>query len=162
MRRRRAGLGLAAGAALIAGPAGADTRADLRRFDIVNVEDWADALALCDLTAFLRTRPALDADAIIPSGDRPGPLYGPRFLPPGLFFDRGVRRTFERLQRAGETDRARVASARARYDLDFYGRLRNPSASEVAFLEEQSSLCAALSIDIDRRFPDRTAALPGS
>ena len=140
-----------------AGQAAAASPAErLSRFDVGAAQSWADALALCDLTAFLRTRPALDADVVLVE-DRGGrmdsALYGPRFTPVSLFFDIGVRRTFERLAQAGEVDRRRVGEARRRHDMSMFREFRVTSAQDMAFLEAQAELCAALSVDVARRYP---------
>ena len=142
-------------ALLIGAPASAATPQRLAGFDVARAETWADALALCDLTAFLRTRPALEADVILspdPVTEWARPLYGPRFRPPGLFFDRSVRLSFERLERAREVDRRAVGEARARHDRALFRIFSRPNQEEVRFLEEQSRLCAALSADIRTRY----------
>lgn len=141
----------------VGGPAAAATPAErLSRFDVGAAQSWADALALCDLTAFLRTRPALDADVVLVEdmGGRMGQaLYGPRFTPASLFFDTRVRRTFERLAAAGEVDRRSVGEARRRHDMPMFREFRAASGEDIAFLEAQAELCAALSVDVARRHP---------
>ena len=149
---------LAALAIALLGPAaaGAATPPRMAPFDVSRMENWGDALALCDLTAFLRTRPSLDADVVLaadPRTDFARPLYGPRFMPPGLFFDHATRLTFERLEKAGEVDRRAVGEARARHDRPFFRAYERAGSQELAFLEEQSRLCTALTVDVRRRYP---------
>jgi hypothetical protein len=149
---------LAAFAIALSGPpaAAAETPARMVPFDVSRAENWGDALALCDLTAFLRTRPSLDADVVLAADSRSEfarPLYGPRFLPPGLFFDQNVRLTFERLEKAGEVDRRSVGAARARHDRPLFRVYQRGGSEDLAFLEEQSQLCAALILDVRRRYP---------
>jgi hypothetical protein len=140
---------------LIAAPAAGAPRARLNDFDVSRAVTWADALALCDLTSFLRTRPDLDADVILAPdswSEQLRALYGPRFLPPGLFFDKRVRLAFERLVRAGELDQRSFGEARARYDRPLFRSYERADAQELAFLEEQSRLCVAFTQDIRKRY----------
>ena len=139
----------------VAAPAAAATPQRLSRFDVNNAESWADALALCDLTAFLRTRPALDADVVVavdPATRMDRVLYGPRFQPPSMFFDGQVRGMFERLARAGEVDSGAVGAARRRHDQSMFREFRMTSGQEMAFLEDQTELCAALAVDVASRY----------
>lgn len=143
-------------AVALGGPAAAAVPAALRPFDVAQAASWGDALALCDLTAFLRTRPSLKADVVLtrdPRSEMELALYGPRFLPPGLFFDSNTRLTFERLEKAGEVDRKSVAEARRRHDLPLFRQFRVANGEDMAFLEAQSELCAALALDVRQRYP---------
>jgi len=143
-------------ALLVASPAAPTPSERMSAFDVSRAESWAEALALCDLTAFLRTRPSLEADVVLAPDGRSEfmrPLYGPRFLPPGLFFDHATRLTFERLEKAGEVDRKSVGRARGRHDLALFRSYRRAGRQDLAFLEEQSKLCAALSLDVRQRYP---------
>ena len=140
----------------VAVPAAASTPARLTAFDVNNSQTWAEALALCDLTTFLRTRPSLEADVVVTADPRTRAdriLYGPRFMPTSVFFDSRVRLMFERLERAGEVDRRAVGEARRRYDVGMFQAFRLGSVKDMAFLEDQSLLCAALSIDVRNRHP---------
>ena len=140
----------------VAAPAAATAPTRLDRFDVNNSQTWADALALCDLTSFLRTRPSLDADVVLtvdPVSRMDRVLYGPRFQPPSLFFDGRLRRTFDRLEKSGEVDRGSVAAARRRYDLAMFAEFRSAGVRDQIFLEEQADLCTALNIDVRRRYP---------
>ena len=93
----------------VAAPAAATTPATrLARFDVANSQTWADALALCDLTSFLRTRPALDADVVLtvdPRSRMDRVLYGPRFQPMSLFFDSRFRNAFDNCQRVARGEK---------------------------------------------------------
>ena len=143
-------------ALLVAAPAAPEPSTRMSAFDVSRAESWADALALCDLTAFLRTRPALEADVVLAPDGRSEfvrPLYGPRFLPPGLFFDHYTRLTFERLEKAGEVDRKSVGAARARHDRPLFRSYQRAGGQDMAFLEEQSKLCGALGLDVRQRYP---------
>jgi len=141
----------------VAAPAAATTSPTrLSRFDVANSENWADALALCDLTSFLRTRPSLDADVVLtvdPQSRMDRLLYGPRFQPISLFFDSRFRSMFERLEKSGEVDRKSVAAARRRLDLPMFDEFRVASVRDMVFLEEQAELCTALIIDVRQRYP---------
>ena len=125
-------------------------------FDVANAGGWAEALAMCDLTRFLATRPDLDADVILATDQSTGwmrPLYGPRFLPPTLFFDREVKQAFHRLERAGEVDKRGFAEARTRFDRPMMRRFRQQRMSDQHFLEDQSRVCHALEADVQARYP---------
>jgi hypothetical protein len=141
----------------VTAPAAATTTGSrLSQFDVNNSQTWADALALCDLTSFLRTRPSLDADVVLtvdPLSRMDRVLYGPRFQPISLFFDTRFRRMFERLEKSGEVDRSSVAQARRRLDLPMFDEFRVASVKDMVFLEEQAELCTALTIDVRRRYP---------
>ena len=142
--------------AVAAPAAAATTPTRLARFDVANAQTWGDALALCDLTSFLRTRPALDADVVLtvdPRSRMDRVLYGPRFQPVTLFFDSRFRNMFDRLEKSGEVDRGSVAAARRRLDLPMFSEFRVASVKDQVFLEEQAELCTALTIDVRQRYP---------
>jgi hypothetical protein len=142
-------------ALLIGSSAASAPRARLSDFDINRAEAWPDALAVCDLTLFLRTRPSLDADVILAPDPNSGwvrPLQGPRFLPPNLFHSRTVRQAYERLEAAGQIDRDSFARARLRYDTGMFASYRRANARDLAFLEQQSVLCGYFAQDIRERF----------
>ena len=148
-------LGLAASAAAADAP--------LQAFDVARAEGWPRALALCDVASFLKTKPDLDADVILARDDRSGwlrPLHGPRFLPPGLFYDEGVRRAFYRLKAAREVDRRSFAAARADIAREMLPRFRRFTAGETACLREQVRLCDALRADVASRYPAGARAQP--
>ena len=142
-------------ALLIVIPAHTVRAQGLAVFDVSRSTTWGQALALCDMTSFLQGRPSLDADVIMASDGRsdwPRPLYAPAFLPPGLFFDPGVRSAFERLERAGETNRREFSEARARHDQRLFRTYRHAAGTERQFLKEQSELCRALVADVRSRY----------
>jgi hypothetical protein len=142
-------------ALLVAAPAAAAPQPRVTDFDVAKTQTWADALALCDLTAFLQSRPDLDADVIMAPDGRSEwlrPLYAPRFLPQGLFYDHNVRLAFERLERAGEVDRRAFGEARARHDRPLFRSFERARKAELEFLAEQSRLCAALVADVRSRY----------
>lgn len=133
---------------------GAAPRPDWERFSVAHAQGWPDALALCDLTRFLLTQPALNADVILALDDNTGefrPLYGPRFLPPNLLFDGELRRAFFRLERAKETDRRSVGEARFRLDRPMLRAFRRAGSAERRFLEDQAKTCSALVADARTR-----------
>ncbi len=125
-------------------------------FDVEQAQGWAEALAVCDVTRFLVTRPDLDADVILATDESTGwmrPLYGPRFMPPNLFYDGEVKRAFHRLERAGELERNAFVEARARVDRPMMRRFRQQRASDRRFLEMQSDVCDALEAQVQSRYP---------
>ena len=144
-------------ALLIVTPAMAAPRARLSDFDVSKADNWPDALALCDLTAFLRSKPSLDAHVILAPDPSTGwlrPLEAPRFLPLGLFASRSMKMSFERLEKSGEIDRRSFSRARARHDQPMFESYRRANAADLAFLDEQWSLCGFLAEDISERYPE--------
>lgn len=142
-----------AAAVLLAGAAPQET---LSRFDISRAEGWSEALALCDLTEFLLTDPALSADVILARDDGTGqfrPLYGPRFIPPNLLYDGDVKRAYYRLRRAGEVDARSVGEARSAVDRAMLRAFRRYSSTERRFLEKQAETCDGLLTDVRTRYP---------
>lgn len=146
----------------VATPAAAEPRAQLRDFDVSVADNWPDALALCDLTAFLKTRPALEASVVfLPHASGwLQPLQAPRFAPPNDFVSHTVRRSFERLEAHGEIDRASYNKARARHDMPMFASYRRAGAADLAFIDNQQRLCGFLAQEIAERYPVRTAAIP--
>ena len=125
-------------------------------FELQQAQGWAQALALCDLTRFLLIRPDLNADVILARDDPGGwlkPMYGPRFLPPAIFFDGRVRRAASRLEKAGELERRDFAEARASYDRPMMQALGRNTAVDQRFLETQADVCSVLEDDIRKRYP---------
>ena len=145
-------VGVASGPATAA-PAQA-AHPEWERFEVTRAQGWPEALALCDLTRFLLSRPALDADVILTRDDNTGdfrPLYGPRFLPPNLLYDGELRRTFFRLQSEGETDRRSVGEARFRLDRAMFKAFRRGNVEQRLFLENQAETCSALTAQVRSR-----------
>ena len=148
-------LAAAAAASLAADGATAAPPQPLSSFDVTKLDGWPDALAVCDITAFLRTRPDIDADVILARDENSGwfrPLYRPRFLPPTLFFDSDIRRAFERLEKAGEIDRRSVNEARARWDRPMLRSYDRSGVRERIFLDDQGKVCDALVADVRARY----------
>ena len=134
---------------------GAAPAQSLEPFEVARAEDWAQALALCDLTRFVQSEPKLDADVILTRDDGTGqfrPLYGPRFMPPNLFYDGEVKRAFFRLERAGEVNRRSVSAARFALDRPMLRTFRRIGAAERRFLDDQSETCSALLTDVRARY----------
>lgn len=133
---------------------GAAPRPDWARFEVAGAPGWPEALALCDLTRFLLEHRELDADVILARDDNTGhfqPLYGPRFMPPNLLYDGELRRTFFRLQSAGETDRRSVGEARFQLDRPMLRAFRRGAVPERRFLEAQAETCSALVAEVRTR-----------
>lgn len=138
-------------AAMLLGMMPASAQA-MRTYDVNNVQSWADALAICDVTKFLLSDPDLSAEVIISSAPdvSAGHLRRPYFLPPNLFYSKVMRLTYESVQKAGQVNDAAYSEARLRYArtmLDTYSRMTQEDRD---FLEEQMKTCYALAASTRR------------
>lgn len=118
-----------------------DGRQDLARFDASLTRDPVRTLVACDTTAFLSTRPNLNADRIL--AQRTGRpferLLGPDFVQNGQIYGEAYERAFHRLRRRGVT-RAQVAAVQAdlgRPMIRQYGRRFLPNG----FVRAQTRTC---------------------
>jgi hypothetical protein len=89
--------------------------------------EWAERIVRCDLHAFLRSEPNLQADRVyvLRYGRLPEILPGPWFLIGGRIYDEDLDRAERVLRSAGVLDRRAVADAQARLTrpaLDAYRR----------------------------------------
>jgi hypothetical protein len=117
-------------------------------FDVRNARNWTERLVLCDTTAFLASRPNLNADRMWVRRDdgRRDLLLPPYFLGGGRWYKEGYQRLFWRLQRrhqASDTELFRVESTIGRRFIDAY-RDANPYTGGVVqsgFLDAQDRYC---------------------
>jgi hypothetical protein len=131
--------------ALVAGPSLAAEPTTLKALDINRLQNWADALAACDMTSFLMTDPDLEAGTIIAPGVGGGSiLYRPLYLPANLFYAPSLLQAFEVLQAGGEVDRKSVADARYKFASTLIPKFHKASEADKAFLVDQMKLCNVL------------------
>lgn len=135
-------------ALLTAVPASAGS---IRDYDVQKAETWADALAICDVTRFLMTKPKLESDVIIASGNSHVPLYKPYFMPPSGFFSEAMEATFERVRKAGQATPKAYSDARLRYARLMLSAYTDASLADQAFLDDQMKTCYALAVDTSGR-----------
>lgn len=142
LRRFRPAMFLAAAVCVLATVAGAQRSAALP--DMRDAADWPEALAACDVSRFLLTRPDLNADMIALPDPRTGgfrPTFAPLFLPPTLYGDVEVTNAFYRLQRRRLITREAAVRARAAAARTAVSAYRRHDTRQRLFLEEQDRLC---------------------
>jgi hypothetical protein len=115
----------------------------LADFELGKLENWADAVAVCDVTRFLLIDPDLHADTLVVPGrgNSVTALAKPLYMPPSNFFSEVMRETFENLRKAGQVTPEAYARARLFYAsrmIDAYG---SATLSEKHALADQMELC---------------------
>jgi hypothetical protein len=127
-------------------------------FDLNKLDNWADALAVCDVTRFLLTDPDLSADAILVSGhdNTSTVLYRPLFAPPTNFFSDAMRQAFTNVRKAGFVTPEAYSKARIHYATVMQNSYRSATLGEKRYMLEQMDLCyhlaarAGVKLDINR------------
>jgi hypothetical protein len=117
-------------------------------FDVRNARNWTERLVLCDVTAFLVSRPNLNADRMWVRRDdgRRDVLLPPYFLGAGRWYKEGYQRLFWRLKRgrqASDAELLHAESAIGRRFIDAY-RDANPYTGgmvQSGFLDAQDRYC---------------------
>lgn len=121
------------------------------QFDVRNADGWAERLVLCDTTAFLASRPNLNADRMWVRRDdgRRDLLLPPYFVGGGRWYKEGYERLFWRLRRqrqvsSDELYRIQDSLGRRfvlayRDGAGFYG-----GGADSRFLERQDSYCRSM------------------
>lgn len=129
------------------------TAAGLRDFDVRNAETWNDALAICDVTNFLLTRPDLGAEVIVASNPEAsnGALHRPYYIPPSSFYSAVMKDTFSAVAKAGQANANAYKEARYRYGRAMIDAYRGATPSDLAFLADQMRLCYALAVNTRRQ-----------
>lgn len=130
-------------ALLGANPASAQA---MKSFDINSAQSWNDALAICDVTSFLLTKPDLTVEVIVtPAPDATaGELRRPYFIPVSSFYSKVMKDTFEKVAKAGQATEAGYKNARYRYARAMLSAYPRASMADMAFLADQMRLCYAL------------------
>ena len=127
-------------AMLGASPAAAGHMAD---FDLNKLDNWSDAIAVCDVTRFLLTDPDTNADAILVAG-RDGTrvaLFKPLFAPPTNFFSDVMRQTFERVHKAGFVTPGSYSKARIHFANRMIGAYSGATLADKHYMTDQMELC---------------------
>ncbi|AAK24559.1 hypothetical protein [Caulobacter vibrioides] len=144
---------LATFAALVS-PAIAEEQSALNVLDLNKAQNWAEALAACDVTRFLLTDPDVTASTIIAPGEgAPQFLYPPLFTPPNVLYTPSLLRTFEILQARGEVDRKSLADARFRFANAVVPSFQKGDAIAKAVLSDQMKLCNVLTDGVASEAP---------
>jgi len=128
--------------ALVAAPSLAAEPTTLKALDINRLQNWADALAACDMTSFLMSDPDLEAGTIIAPGG--GILYKPLFIPTKLLYTPSLFEAFNTLERAGQVKRQEVVEARFQFASAIIPKFHKASEADKAFLVDQMKLCNVL------------------
>jgi hypothetical protein len=115
----------------------------LTDFDLNKLDNWSDALAVCDVTRFLLTDPDINADVVLISG-RDGTrvvLYRPLFAPPTNFFSDAIREAFDNVRKAGFVTLDSYGKARIHYAGQMINAYRGASLADKRYLLDQMDLC---------------------
>lgn len=144
--------GLVLSILLAASPAAAGHMTD---FDLNKLNDWSEAIAVCDVTRFLLTEPDVSADAIVVAGrdNRHIALYKPLFQPPTNFFSEIMRETFERVEKAGFVTRESYVRARIRYAGLMISAYTGASFADKRYMADQMELCYRLAARAGVKLP---------
>jgi hypothetical protein len=112
-------------------------------YDLNKLDNWADALAVCDVTRFLLTDPDLNADAIIVTGhdNSATVLYRPLYAPPTNFFSDAMREAFANVRKAGFVTPDAYSKARIHYATAMLGAYHSATLGEKRYMMEQMDLC---------------------
>lgn len=115
----------------------------LADFDLSKLDNWADAIAVCDVARFLLTDPNLDADAIVVPGRGSSAtvLIKPLYAPPTNFYSQAMREAFENLRKAGQITPDGYARARILYAGRLIDAYRSATLGEKHALADQMDLC---------------------
>jgi hypothetical protein len=125
---------------LAASPAAAGHMTD---FDLNKLDNWPDALAVCDVTRFLLTNPDLNADAILVTGQKNThtALFKPLYTPPNFFFSEVMREAYENVHKAGFVSFDSYTQSRIRYAGRMIDAYRGATLAEKRYMADQMDLC---------------------
>lgn len=112
-------------------------------FDLNKLDNWSDAIAVCDVTRFLLTDPDTSADAILVSGrdNTHIALYKPLFAPPTNFFSEVMRQTFNRVQKAGFVTADSYGRSRLHFATQMIRAYAGATLAEKRYMADQMELC---------------------
>jgi hypothetical protein len=118
----------------------------LSDFELSKLENWADAVAVCDVTRFLLIDPDLHADtlAVAGRGNSVTALTKPLYMPPSNFFSEVMRETFENLRKASQVTPEAYARARLLYASRMIDAYNGATLGEKHALADQMELCYRL------------------
>ena len=144
-----------AAALLLAGAGAAQAYPDLSAFDASREVSPAERLVLCDTTAFLSTRPDLDANRIYARRDgRPWQLMiGPRFVQGGQIYSERYDRMYWKLRRNGQIDQNQLMAAQDGLGRGLVETYRDSGYLPMGFAREQSNFCTGWTREAGVRGP---------
>ena len=134
--------GLAFGAI---GPAQAEAT-DLSRFDVRSAPDWADKLVLCDVTAFIASKPDLNANRMWVRRDigPPDLMLPPDFVQGGQWYKEGYQRLYWRMRHDKRIEGDQVLRAQDTLGRSFVEAYRRQPNLDRHFLSGQDSYCRSM------------------
>ena len=146
---------IAAAVALTAASAANAAPADLSAFDAAQARTPAERLVLCDTTAFLATRPNLDANRMYARRDgRPFELMlGPRFVQGGQLYSERYDRMYWKLRSQGQITQDQVIDAQDGPGRALVEGYRNGGYLPSSFARDQAKFCTAWSREQGIRGP---------
>lgn len=117
-------------------------------FDLNKLDNWSDAIAVCDVTRFLLTDPDTSADAILVSGrgNSHVALYKPLFAPPTNFFSEVMRQTFDRVQKAGLVTTDSYSRSRLHFASQMISAYAGATLADKRYMADQMDLCYHLAV----------------
>ena len=117
-------------------------------FDLNKLDNWSDAIAVCDITRFLLTDPDTSADAILVAGrdNNRIPLYKPLYAPPTNFFSQVMHDTFDRVQKAGLVTLGSYSRSRLHFATQMIGAYSGASLADKRYKADQMELCYHLAV----------------
>jgi hypothetical protein len=115
----------------------------LTDFDLNKLDNWSDAIAVCDVTRFLLTEPDVNADVILVSGrdNSRVALYRPLYAPPTNFFSDAMRDAFENVRKAGFVTPESYGKSRIHFAGRMINSYRGASLADKRYLLDQMELC---------------------
>jgi hypothetical protein len=125
---------------IAAAPASAGHMTD---FDLNKLDNWSDALAVCDVTRFLLTNPDLNADAILVTGQHNThtALYKPLYTPPNFFFSDVMHEAYDKVRKGGFVSLDSYSQSRIRYAGRMIDAYRGATLAEKRYMVDQMDLC---------------------
>jgi hypothetical protein len=137
---RYLGAAAAAATALSAGQAGASA---YDRFDAAAAHTPAERLVLCDTTAFVASRPDLNAQRMVlrRTDGVPVILLPPYFVSGGFLYSERYDRVFVKMRRAHQTSVGEVRAAQAGLGRALVELYRNGRWVDTAFAARQDRFC---------------------
>ena len=144
-----------AAAALLGVAGAAQAYPDLTPFDASRAATPAERLVLCDTTAFLATRPHLEANRIYARRDsRPWQLMiGPRFVQGGQIYSERYDRMYWKLKRDNQIDQNQLIAAQDGLGRGLVETYRDSGYLPMAFAREQSQFCSGWTREAGVRGP---------
>jgi hypothetical protein len=117
-------------------------------FDLNKLDNWSDAIAVCDITRFLLTDPDTSADAILVAGrdNSQVTLFKPMFAPPTNFFSQVMHDTFDRVQKAGFVTLGSYSRSRLHFATQMIGAYSGATLAEKRYMADQMELCYHLAV----------------